>query len=192
MSEFHSRSLASGFIRVLRSIVDGGIVNILEPSVIDHAELCGLQTPAHQLEPWYTCTHWEIQKQIKARPLATAVNSWDFSVTYAQLGHYATRLALHLQRNEVGPESKVPICFPKTAWAAIAMVAVQMAGAAFVPLDPNAPLQRLQSIVEDCHATMAIVHPNYVHILESLGLNYTVTGESFKSDEPWTTLLHPL
>nr|UMZ45380.1 hypothetical protein [Paramyrothecium roridum] len=110
-------------------------------------------------QPTESCTHWEIAKQIQERPDDLAVAAWDAELTYHQVGQFATRLAARLQELGVGPNVLLPICFPKSAWAAVVMVAIEMAGGAFVPLDPNAPAARYQSILEDTAARLVVTTP---------------------------------
>uniref|UniRef100_A0A8H7N773 AMP-dependent synthetase/ligase domain-containing protein n=1 Tax=Bionectria ochroleuca TaxID=29856 RepID=A0A8H7N773_BIOOC len=115
-----------------------------------------------------SCTHWLIKEQIEARPSDLAVAAWDGDLTYKQLGIYSARLAVKLQTLGVGPEVLVPFCFPKSAWAIVTMVAIQMAGGAFVPLDPAAPIPRLQNIVKGTGASLVIGPPSNRQILDEL------------------------
>lgn len=128
-----------------------GTVSLVGDWDLDHA------TQSHDIQPAkQRLTHDEITKQIKTRPNDVAVSSWDGELTYAQLGDYASRLAKKLQDLGVGPETLVPFIFPKSIHAVITMVAIQMAGGAFVPLDTKAPTERLRGIVEDAKATVVL------------------------------------
>ncbi|CAH0037403.1 unnamed protein product [Clonostachys rhizophaga] len=115
-----------------------------------------------------SCTHWLIKEQIEARPSDLAVAAWDGDMTYKQLGLYSARLAVKLQTLGVGPEVLVPFCFPKSVWAIVTMVAIQMAGGAFVPLDPAAPITRLQNIVKGTSASLVIGPPSNRQVLDAL------------------------
>ena len=100
--------------------------------------------------------HRQIDEQIRTRPNDIAVSSWDGDLTYAQLGDYASRLAKKLQDMGVGPETLVPLIFSKSLYAVIAILAVEMAGAAFVPLDVKAPAERLRGIIRDTQASVIL------------------------------------
>lgn len=120
------------------------------------------------------CTHWRIQEQCRIRPEAPAISSWDASLTYSSLGDLASRLALQLQRLGVGPETVVPLYFNKSAWAVVAMVAVEMAGAAFLPLDTGAPPARNKGILGDVKATVVLCAPEFRQVLLDTGAEAVV------------------
>ncbi|MCJ1285740.1 hypothetical protein MMC26_005081 [Xylographa opegraphella] len=96
------------------------------------------------------CVHNLIEEQAHIRPKYPAIVSWDGELSHGQLDELSSRLALHLSRNmNIGPESLIPICFEKSRWAIIAMLAVLKAGGACVPLDPKHPVTRQKTIVAD-------------------------------------------
>ncbi|CAH0058426.1 unnamed protein product [Clonostachys solani] len=134
--------------------------------------------------PVNSCTHWLIQDQIKNHPDDIAVAAWDQDLTYSELGVYASRLALKLQELGVGSETLVPFCYPKSSWAVVTMVAIQMAGGAFVPLDPAAPTARLQSIIDGTNAKLVIVSPTLGGKLHDLQTKTLVVDEAFLRDLP--------
>jgi amino acid adenylation domain-containing protein/non-ribosomal peptide synthase protein (TIGR01720 family) len=109
------------------------------------------------------CIHDVIDDNIQSRPDALAIDSWDGAFTYEQLGRYATALAHHL-RNLIGEQKEqfIPICFEKSAFAAISMLAIMKAGYAFVPIDPQHPKARRQEIISDIDAKVILCSPRYV------------------------------
>lgn len=121
-----------------------------------------------------SCTHWLFQTQVKSRPEAPAIHAWDADLTYTELEALASRLASKLRQLGVGPEAVVPLCFAKSAWAVVSLVAVQLAGAAFVLLDPAAPSARIKTILDDVHATVALTAPEFEPIMRSLGVHHAV------------------
>jgi amino acid adenylation domain-containing protein len=95
------------------------------------------------------CVHNLFEAQVKQRPDATAIMGWDRSFTYAELNQAADRLAHHLVKNHnVQVGDLIPVCFDKSAWYTVAILAVNKAGGAWVPLDPSHPSQRHQQIVD--------------------------------------------
>ncbi|UKZ82421.1 NRPS [Trichoderma virens FT-333] len=125
-----------------------------------------------------SCTHWLIQEHIKTQPNDTAIVSWDGDLTYKELGVLASRLAWKLQGLGVGPESLIPLCFPKSTWAVVAMVAIEMAGGAFVPLDPNAPVARLRGIIEDTKSSLAVASPSCQDTMRDIGIEVFAVDEA--------------
>ncbi|KAF2098826.1 acetyl-CoA synthetase-like protein, partial [Rhizodiscina lignyota] len=109
------------------------------------------------------CIHELVDKQVLLRPHALAVHAWDGQLTYEQLDELAERLTHHLINDEyaVGPESKVLLCFDKSMWAIVAMLAILKAGAVVVPLGTINPVPRLAQIAKDTEATLMLVGPQY-------------------------------
>ena len=103
------------------------------------------------------CIHEIVQQQTGAYPKSKqAVCSWDAELSYIELDKLATRLAAKLIELGVGPEIFVPLCFEKTAWAVVSMIAVMKAGGAFVPLDHTHPQGRLQQFIDDVDAKVVL------------------------------------
>ena len=108
------------------------------------------------------------QEQVILRPYAIAIDAWDFKATYRELDEQTTRMASRLVALGITPESYVPLCFEKSGWTVVAMLAVLKAGAAFVPLDPSSPMSRLQEIVNDVKAKLILCSPRYEKLCESI------------------------
>ncbi|TLD06603.1 uncharacterized protein PgNI_08011 [Pyricularia grisea] len=107
------------------------------------------------------CIHDLFVKQVELRPHAPAISAWDASFTYAELDQAANRLANYLVPRfpALGPDVLVPICFEKSAWVFVAMLAVNKAGGAWVTLDPSHPQQRHKSIVEQTRTCVVLCSP---------------------------------
>ncbi|SMR55898.1 unnamed protein product [Zymoseptoria tritici ST99CH_3D1] len=108
-----------------------------------------------------------IKWQATTRPNAQAVSAHDGRLLYAELYFHAERLAAQLMAVGVKPRDYVPILLEKTVWAPVAMLAVLVAGAAFVPLSPQYPTQRLELICNQVNATVAISSSNLKHALQT-------------------------
>nr|POF20697.1 nonribosomal peptide synthetase vlms [Quercus suber] len=111
-------------------------------------------------EPVSSCVHQLVEAQAKHCGEAPAIQAWDGEFTYGQLNTAANRLA-HLLVDEfaVGVGDLVHVCFEKSAWFFVAMLAINKAGAAWVPLDPSHPSQRLQQVVQQTGAKLALTSP---------------------------------
>ncbi|KAK9562967.1 Nonribosomal peptide synthetase [Aspergillus fumigatus] len=106
-----------------------------------------------------SCVHDIIQEQAALHPDAPAICSWDGDLTYGELDALAHRLAHHLATLGIGPEVMVPLCFDKSTWAIVAMLAVLKAGGVFVPLGPSHPVERLKTILQDTSAEVVLASP---------------------------------
>jgi amino acid adenylation domain-containing protein len=99
------------------------------------------------------------------KALALAVENWPdrpafrFSggvLSYADLGTEAQLMAKRLSANGVAHGDRVALAMHKGLEMAVAIHAIWLIGAAFVPLDPSAPISRLSAIVEECGISVVI------------------------------------
>ncbi|KAF4547833.1 Nonribosomal peptide synthase sidD-like protein [Elsinoe fawcettii] len=102
------------------------------------------------------CMHDVIAQRASQYPNKTAIDAWDGTFSYAQIERYSSWLALKLQSSGVRPHEVVPICFEKSRWTAIAMLAVMKVGATFVMMEPSLPPSRLQNIAEQVCARVIV------------------------------------
>ncbi|TVY44055.1 Nonribosomal peptide synthetase [Lachnellula occidentalis] len=148
----------------------------------------------HTLPPKVNrCIHDIVQQQTRAYPKSKqAVCSWDAEFSYVELDELATRLATKLIELGVGPELFVPLCFEKTAWAVVSMLAVMKAGGAFVPLDHTHPEGRLQQFIDDVDAKVVLCsRQNYEKISAVSKLAVVVDrGSMHQLDK--TPTVHPI
>ncbi|MEE1742895.1 AMP-binding protein, partial [Streptomyces sp. JV184] len=87
--------------------------------------------------------------QVVRSPDAVAVVHEGESLSYAELNARANRLAHLLVAEGVGPEDLVAICLPRSVDLVVSLLAVVKAGAAYLPLDPDYPVERLVATVAD-------------------------------------------
>ncbi|KAG0648717.1 Nonribosomal peptide synthetase [Hyphodiscus hymeniophilus] len=104
------------------------------------------------------CVHDLIKSRVAMNQDHSAICSWDGSLSYGEVDDLSSQLASHLvAHGGVGPEILVPVCFEKSKWAVVAMIAVLKAGGACVPLSPAHPISRLEGIIEDLGQACASV-----------------------------------
>ncbi|GIJ98274.1 nonribosomal peptide synthase [Aspergillus viridinutans] len=124
------------------------------------------------------CVHEVIRQRIIESPNACAVHAWDGSLSYAQLDGMSTRLSIWLALQGVGPEIFVPLCFEKSRWTIVALLAVMKAGAAFVLLDPSQPLQRLRDICEQTNSPVILASEQNADLAARLQLTVRVVSQT--------------
>lgn len=95
------------------------------------------------------CTQQLFEEQAARTPLAVAVVGEGKSLTYSKLNGRANQVARHLQKRGVGPGSLVGVCLDRSPDLVAALFGVWKSGAAYVPLDPSYPEDRLLFMVND-------------------------------------------
>ncbi len=94
--------------------------------------------------------------QVAHTPHATALVFADQRYTFAELNARANQLAQHLIGAGVGPERLVGLCLPRGADLVVAILAVLKAGAAFLPIDPTLPAERIDLIRADADPVLVL------------------------------------
>lgn len=138
--------------------VSRNVAQIKSFSRYDRAQLTKWYNELRQAQPrGQPLVHKLIEDQCHSRPEAIAVSAWDGDLSYSDIELFSSRLAGALVQEGVEAESTVPICFEKSKWLPVIMVAVIKAGAAFVLLDPSSqPLERMQLIVRQVEAKLVL------------------------------------
>ncbi|WP_068925909.1 amino acid adenylation domain-containing protein [Planobispora rosea] len=101
------------------------------------------------------------EAQVRRTPDATAVED----LTYAELNARANRLAHKLIAHGARPESVVALSLPRSADLVVALLAVVKAGAAYLPLDPTYPADRLHYMIADA-GPVCVVGPDWLEDLD--------------------------
>jgi amino acid adenylation domain-containing protein len=101
----------------------------------------------------YAAASWTLPelfgRQAAASPDATALVFAGAVLTYASLAARAAALAAHLRDLGVGAETVVGLCAERSLEMVVALLAIQAAGGAYLPLDPAYPAERLASLLAD-------------------------------------------
>ena len=100
--------------------------------------------------------HELFESSVDRYPERTAVLCGESRLTYQELDERANRIARWLRERRVGRDDRVAILLPRSEFAYPAILAVLKAGAAYVPLDPDTPADRVAFIVEDSGAKVLV------------------------------------
>lgn len=118
--------------------------------------------------------HNLIKHECEAHPDSAAVDAWDGSLTYRELNEKSSRLANLLSQHGVGPDVIVPLCFDKSMWTTVSLLAVLKAGGGFMLLDTSLPLDRLRTMCQAVKAAHVLGSPGRAELATSLGLSGAV------------------
>ncbi|MBB6270489.1 amino acid adenylation domain-containing protein [Pedobacter cryoconitis] len=106
------------------------------------------------------------KEQAVIRPDAVALQSEALSFTFAELDQESDRLAYHLQERGVKPGVPVPVGMDRSPALIISILALLKCGAAYVPIDPEYPLERVKILIADLDSPIAITTANYVSLFD--------------------------
>ncbi|RJG27990.1 amino acid adenylation domain-containing protein [Massilia cavernae] len=100
--------------------------------------------------------HLLFEQQAARTPGARALLWGAHCLSYGELDARANQLAHHLRALGVLPDTLVALCVERGPEMVVGMLAILKAGAAYVPLDPDYPPQRLAYMLDDCAATVLL------------------------------------
>ncbi len=143
--------LIERFETLLRAVVADPRQHIAHVPLLGTAERNALTVTANRTQTEYprdATLATLFAAQAARTPHAVAVECGAHTLTYAELEAAANRLARTLAARGVGTGARVGILLTRTPALIVALLAVVKSGAAYVPLDPTYPAQRLDAIVQ--------------------------------------------
>ncbi|MDL2082252.1 amino acid adenylation domain-containing protein, partial [Streptomyces sp. GXMU-J15] len=145
-------------VAVLRAIAEDPALRVGRVDVLSAAErqrlLVDWNGPGVETEPG--CIPEVFEQHAAQTPEAVAVSFEDESLTYAELNERANQLAHLLIGQGIGPEQTVALALPRSLELVISVLAVLKSGAAYLPLDPDYPADRLTYTLADAQPTHLI------------------------------------
>ncbi|WP_238539735.1 non-ribosomal peptide synthase/polyketide synthase [Corallococcus macrosporus] len=109
--------------------------------------------------------HALMEAQAARTPDAVAVVFESERLTYRELDARANQVAHHLRGLGVKPESLVGVCLERSVDMVVSLLGVLKAGAAYVPVDPAYPRERLGWMLEDTGASVLLTHEKWKSVL---------------------------
>jgi amino acid adenylation domain-containing protein len=149
------------FDTLLESIVSDPQRRLSELQMLSEAERHQLLVEFNDTETVYPqdlCLHQLFEQQVERTPDALALTFEDEHSTYAQLNSRANQLAHYLQEQGIGVEDRVGVLLERSIEMVVSLLAILKAGAAYVPLDPAYPLDRLLYMTEDARLRLLLTH----------------------------------
>jgi amino acid adenylation domain-containing protein/non-ribosomal peptide synthase protein (TIGR01720 family) len=185
------------FQTLLKGIVANPQQTIGELPLLTESEKQQLLVEWNQTQtsyPDHYCIHQLFEEQVVKTPDAIAVIDGEKSLTYEQLNQKANQLAYYLQNLGVKTEDLVGICIERSVLMIIGLLGILKAGAAYIPLDPNYPSERLAYMLEDSAVSVLLTQENLVDTLPNyLGTIFCLDQDGKILDHhPQDNLLHPM
>ncbi|CAM3687654.1 non-ribosomal peptide synthetase [Paracidovorax anthurii] len=152
--------LAAHYLAVLEALAHApgqavGAVELLSHRERERLEAWGrnvLRESAHRP------VHQSFEAHAARQPQAVALLFGEQALTYAELNRRANRLAHQLRHQGLHPHAVVGLCMHRSVEMIVAMLAVMKAGAAYLPLDPDYPADRLAYTARHSGLVMLLTH----------------------------------
>lgn len=150
--------MAAHYLRLLEAVACNPKQQVADFDLLSSSDLAKVIDEWNQTSreiPDATLTQL-FENQVAKTPDAAAVIFGDESLSYRELNMRANRLARVLISFDIGPENFVGLAVPRSAEMLVALVAVLKAGAAYLPLDPTLPAERLQVMLKDARPACVV------------------------------------
>ncbi|MGS2805806.1 amino acid adenylation domain-containing protein [Nocardia sp. MW-W600-9] len=123
---------------------------------------------------------------------AVAVRAGETTLTYQDLDDRSAALARELVARGAGPEQRVAVVVPRSAELVVAIVAVVRSGAAYVPIDPGNPRERIDYLLADAQPVCVIAEGLVVHHAEPATPYASGRAASLDTAEPQALSTYPV
>ncbi len=131
--------------------------------------------------PREKCVHTLFEEQAARTPDKTAVIACDGTLTYRELNEQANRIAHGLMEKGVKPGDIVAFALPRRSYLIAAMFGILKAGAAYLPVDPDYPQERIDYMLKDSRAAFFITENTIAELVRNSNAgnpNLTLRSES--------------
>ena len=113
--------------------------------------------------------HELFEEQVRTQPDAIALECGEEAISYSELNRRANQLAAHLRELGVGVGTRVAICMERSPEMISGILGILKAGGVYVPLDPSYPRERLNFMIKDSEAPVAITLEPFADALSESG-----------------------
>ncbi|WP_406369775.1 amino acid adenylation domain-containing protein [Streptomyces sp. NBC_00647] len=148
--------LARHYVRLLESAAADPDRALSLLDLLDDTDLAVLVPEPRLFPDPDRCLHQVFEERAAATPDATAVVCGGQRLSYAELNARANRLAHHLRELGSGPGSLVGVSLDRGPDLLPTLIGVLKSGAAYLPLDPEHPAERLASTLQDAGARIVV------------------------------------
>jgi nonribosomal peptide synthetase DhbF len=170
------------FLRFLEAVVADadqavGQIDLLTPE--ERRQILKEWNETRVAFPQTQALHHLIEAQVERTPESVAVRFDDQSLTYAEMNRRSNQLAHFLRAMGVRPETLVGICLERSPETVVTIAGILKAGAAYLPLDPSYPSERLAFMLGDARPLVLLTQERLLRDLPKFG------GETVCLDRDW-------
>lgn len=165
--ETSMQRMLQSFDVLLHGIAETPEVKLSQLPLLDDASRDTLVKEWNQTQLTYPkdqCIHQLFEDQATKTPDAPALFCDGEALSYAELNSRSNQIAAQLLAMGVGTETFVGVCLNRSTNMIISMMGVLKAGAAYLPLDPEYPVDRLRYMIEDSESPVVIVDSKSAYI----------------------------
>ncbi len=190
--------LSEHFQALLDAIVSNPRQRVSQLTMLSEKEIEKITVQWNQTEKDYgtpQCLHHMVEAQVERTPDATAVVFEDTHLSYLELNKQSNKLARELINYGAGPDTIIGIYMERSLEMVIGLLAILKAGAAYLPLDPSNPKDRLSFMIEDANLQWIITQNHLtsslpesavkVIIADSLELSDSAGGSNNPDHATW-------
>ena len=162
-------SMARHFQNLLESILTNPDQSISQLAILTEAERHNLLVEWNQTKIVYPedkCIHNLIEQQVERTPNAIAIVCGNQQLTYQALNQRANRIAHHLQSLGSDHGMLVGLYMERSIEMVVGLLGILKAGAAYLPLDPNYPQERLAYMLSDSQSPILLTQHKLVNSLQ--------------------------
>lgn len=185
------RSFADSYIKILEEFLTKD--KLCELELLNSTQLSELDEFNKTEKPYDTSkTIIDLfEEQAKKLSEHTAVVYKDKKFTYEQLDELTDRLAGYVHEKGIGTEDVVSILIPRCEYMPIASLGVLKSGAAYQPLDPSYPPERLDFMIKDSSAKLLIADESLLGLLSEYKGDVLLTKDIPKLTKSTTEISRP-
>jgi len=153
-------------LRRLTSDASQSIAQAFAPTAEDKAQLDRFNRSGVQIDKRPAATvNTLLSAQVQRDAHRCALQQGSTALSYGELDAHANRFAHALRARGVGRGQLVGLCLPRSPQMVIAQLAILRSGAAYVPLDPSYPPERLRYMAEDANLALLLTESSLARLL---------------------------
>uniref|UniRef100_UPI000369D97F amino acid adenylation domain-containing protein n=1 Tax=Rhodococcus sp. 114MFTsu3.1 TaxID=1172184 RepID=UPI000369D97F len=176
------QTFADRFVRILRAAVSAPSAPIGDADVLGEHEHPALAPARGEAGGPFRTWPMILADAAAANPDGIAVEYGDVELSYRQLDEWSTRIARMLIDFGVGPETFVALALPRSIESILSIWSVAKTGAAFLPVDPNYPSDRIAHMLDDSRAPIGLTVGDHRDSLPDSITWLVVDDEDFAAD----------